>query len=214
MDGFSIAHLDDIEERTNGNMRWRAIRHHFGLSGFGATAWMAPEVGDRLMPEHDESGPGADQELYLVLRGSAIFELDGERHRAPLGTCVAVAPGVTRTAYAEQADTIVLALGAPPDQPYEPSGWELWMSLRQLYDAGRYAEVADRGRELLAGDPPYGMLFFNVACCESLAGRRAEALEHLRRAIELHAPLRELAREDPDLTALRDEPEFGRLIDS
>jgi hypothetical protein len=38
---------------------------------------------------------------------------------------------------------------------------------------------------LLTGDPPYADLFYNVACCESLAGRNDEAIAHLRRAIEL-----------------------------
>jgi hypothetical protein len=61
-------------------------------------------VGDRIINEHDESGPDADEELYLVLRGRATFELDGDRVAAATGTFVFAAPGVKRTAYAEAAE--------------------------------------------------------------------------------------------------------------
>ncbi|WP_249012059.1 hypothetical protein [Conexibacter sp. DBS9H8] len=50
-------------------------------------------------------------ELYLVLTGSARFELAGESHRAPAGTFVHVRPGVMRTAFAETAPTTILAIG-------------------------------------------------------------------------------------------------------
>ena len=56
-------------------------------------------------------------------------------------------------------------------QRYAP---ELWDSVRPLYDAGRYAEAADRGRELIEARPDQGYLYYNVACCESLAGRTAD----------------------------------------
>src|SRR4029453_6130613 len=45
--------------------------------------------------------------------------------------------------------------------------------IRALYDAGKYNEAADRGRELLDADPKYSRysnLLYNLACTESLAG--------------------------------------------
>ena len=81
-----------------------------------------------------------------------------------------------------------------------------------LYEAGKYAEVSDRGRELLAANPQYGGLFYNVACCESLAGRPAEAIEHLRLAIDRSEQCRSLAAEDSDFDPIRDEPAFKELI--
>jgi hypothetical protein len=51
-----------------------------------------------------------------------------------------------------------------------------------------------------------------VACCESLAGRTADAIEHLREAIERWEGCREMAKEDPDLDPIRDEPAFVALI--
>jgi tetratricopeptide (TPR) repeat protein len=62
-------------------------------------------------------------------------------------------------------------------------GFEIWVPLGPLYEAGEYAKAADRGRELIKAHPEYPLLFYNVACCESLAGRTADAIEHLRLAI-------------------------------
>ena len=47
---------------------------------------------------------------------------------------------------------------------------EAWGPLQALYDAGDYAEVADRARPLIAADPGDAELLYNVACSESLAG--------------------------------------------
>ena len=90
---------------------------------------------------------------------------------------------------------------------------ELWEPLRPLYDAGQYAEAADQGRELLEAHPGYGDLFYNVACCESLAGRTADALRDLVRAVDTSESFRELARDDADFDPIRSEPAFQELID-
>ena len=42
------------------------------------------------------------------------------------------------------------------------------------------------------------MLLYNTACCESLAGRTADAIEHLRLAIERAERFRSLAADDSD----------------
>jgi hypothetical protein len=67
-------------------------------------------------------------------------------------------------------------------------------------------------RTIVERDPAYGMLFFNLACCESLTGRTGEALDALRRAVELSDEFRSLARGDPDLAAIRSDPAFVDLI--
>jgi hypothetical protein len=51
----------------------------------------------------------------------------------------------------------------------------------------------------------------NVACSESLLGRTDDALDHLRRAIQLMPEIARFARDDQDLAALRDEPGFAEL---
>jgi hypothetical protein len=93
---------------------------------------------------------------------------------------------------------------------HAPELW--WDAARPLYDAGRYAEAADRGRELIEARPDQPYLFYNVACCESRAGRTADAVEHLRRAIELWEGCRELAGTDADFDPIRDDPGFRELV--
>jgi tetratricopeptide (TPR) repeat protein len=209
--GYAVARLDEIEETTDGRAPWRPVRHHFGISGFGVNAFTGHEAGDRIINEHDEAEPDANEELYLVLQGRAAFELDGERVVASPGTFVFVRPGVKRTAFAEEPETTIVALGGTPGQAYEVEGWELWAPLRPLYEAGEYAEAADRGRALVEAHPEYSGLFYNVACCESLAGRTADALDHLRRAIEMSERFRAFAKQDSDFDPIRDEPGFREL---
>jgi tetratricopeptide (TPR) repeat protein len=212
MSGYVVAHLDEIAEVDDGRVPMRAVRHHFGITSFGVNAFTARAAGDRIINEHDESEPGSSEELYLVLRGRASFELDGERRDAPAGTFVFVRPGVKRAAVAVEPGTTIVAVGGVPGKAYEPGGWELFASVRPLYEAGRYAEAADLGKQLLEDDPPYGDVFYNVACCESLAGRTADAIAHLRRAIELSEHARSFAQGDSDLDPIREDPAFKALL--
>src|SRR5205085_3757751 len=177
MSDYAVAHLDEIEEVDDGRCPSRRVRHHFGITSFGVNTWTAREAGDRLINEHDEDEEDGNEELYIVQRGHARFELDGERVDAPAGTFVFARPGVKRTAFAEEPGTTIVAVGGIPGKAYEPHGWELWAPLNPLYEAGRYDECAARGRELAAAHPEYPGLLYNVACCESLAGRSADAIE-------------------------------------
>ena len=212
MSKYAVAQLDEIEEMDDGRCPYRPVRHHFGITGFGATAWTARATGDRIINEHDEADGGSDEELYLVMRGHAVFELDGDRVAAPAGTLVFAPPGVKRTAFAEEPGTTIIALGGTPGQAYEPHGWELWAPLRPLYEQGEYAEVADRLREVAEAHPQYADLFYNLACCESLAGRKADAVDHLRRSITMSERFRAYAKDDSDFDPIRDEPAFKELI--
>ena len=214
MSGYAISRLDEIEEVSDGRCAFRPVRHHFGITAFGVNAWTGREEGDRIINEHDEAEPDANEELYLVVEGRAAFELDGERREAPAGTFVFVAAGVKRTAFAAEPGTTILAVGGVPGKAYESAGWEVWAPLQPLYQAGRYDEVADRGRELVESGPQYAPLLYNLACSESLAGRPADAVEHLRRAIELSERFRAYAKDDSDFDPIRGEPGFEELAGS
>ena len=120
MSGYAVAHLDEIDEQDDGRQPYRPVRHHFGITAFGVNAWTARDAGDRIINEHDESNPDGNEELYLVLQGHAVFELDGERVDAPAGTLVFARPGVKRTAFAEEPGTTIVAIGGTPGKAYEP----------------------------------------------------------------------------------------------
>lgn len=213
MSGYEVAHLDDIDEITDGREPWRPVRHHFGITSFGINVWTAHDAGDRIINEHDEADD-EHEELYFVMNGRAVFELGGERVEAPAGTFVFVRPDVKRTAFAEEAGTTIIAVGGNPGKAYEPVGWELWAPLRPLYEAGEYAAVADRLLDLAEAHPEFPGLLYNLACCESLSGRATEALEHLRQAIERSERTRAWAEHDSDLDPIRNEPGFKELVGS
>jgi tetratricopeptide (TPR) repeat protein len=212
MSGYAVARLEEIEETSDGRCPYRPVRHHFGITAFGVNAWTARDAGDRIINEHDEDEPDGNEELYLVMHGHAVFELDGDRVDAPAGTFVFARPGVKRTAFAEEPGTTIVALGGIQGKAYEAHGWELWAPVAPFYQAGEYAEAADRGRELAEANPQYAALSYNVACCESLAGRTADALDHLRHAIEMSERFRAYAKDDSDFDPIRGEPAFEELV--
>ena len=208
---WTSARLDDIEEISDGRVPWRPVRHHFGITSFGLNVFTGKEAGDRIINEHDEVDDG-HEELYLVHSGRARFELDDETVDAPAGTLVYAEPGVKRTAFAEEPNTTLVAVGGAPGRAYEAHGYEIWAPLVPLYRAGELEQVADRLDAALADDPPYSMIHFNAACIYSLTDQKEKALAHLRRAIDLSDQARELAKGDSDLDAIRDEPAFKELV--
>lgn len=85
--------------------------------------------------------------------------------------------------------------------------WTTWEAQRRahgFFERGDHAGAADSLHGALGqGEEP--MLLYNLACYESLAGRRDDALEHLQRAIELDGSYRALADGDADFDAIRAE---------
>jgi tetratricopeptide repeat protein/AraC-like protein len=198
------ARIDDLFDG-----RRAAVRQRFDIQAFGANGWRGAEPGDLVIDDHDEEVEG-HEELYVVLRGRAIFTLAGDQVDAPPGTLVFVPPQVRRTAVAAEPDTVVLVLGGEAGRPFSPSGWEEWdaLGISELVEAKRYEEAADRYGEALARHSDHPGILFNLACLESLAGRRDEAIAHLERAIERYPRNAEYARTDPDFDPIRDEPRF------
>ncbi len=67
MSGYAVAHLEEIDEISDGRCPMRPVRHHFGITSFGVNAWTGREAGDRIINEHDESEEqDLQEELYLV----------------------------------------------------------------------------------------------------------------------------------------------------
>ena len=199
--------IEPIDYRQDTHMH--PVRHHFGISAFGTNAWTGENVGDRLMPEHEEDA--GSEELYVVLRGRARFEIGGETVDAPEGTLLFVRPETNRTAFAEEAGTQVLAVGSTVGEAYHGGGWEVWAPFHPQYEAGEYEAVIDSARETLEASG-YAAPLYNLACCEAQLGRKEDAIGHLRTAFEKRPGLRDLAKEDTDLDPLREEPEFVELI--
>jgi uncharacterized Ntn-hydrolase superfamily protein len=83
--------------------------------------------------------------------------------------------------------------------------WSSWDAMRRAANAaerGDHAGAAELMRTALARGED-ALLLYNLACHESLAGRRDDAVEHLRRALALDASYRDLAAGDPDFDPIR-----------
>ncbi len=103
-------------------------------------------------------------------------------------------------------------VGLPDSVRRDGQDLDLWRdAAKHLCDAGRYADAAAKGRELVEAHPDQVYLHYNIACCESRAGRTTEAITQLRLAIEAWEGFRAMATEDSDFDRLRDEPTFRAL---
>ena len=205
---WQVARLDDIERRD----RDIPVREHLGIKAFGINAF-TPGEDALLINEHDESGSG-QEELYIVLDGTATFELDGETVDAPAGTMVFVSPETRRKA---TGDGTVLVLGGTPGQAYQALDWgEAWSFHRdslKAYGEQRYADALADVRAGLDHMPDHPGLHYNYACFASLAGETGdETFGHLQRSVELFPPFREQARGDEDFAAVRDDPRFDEAL--
>jgi quercetin dioxygenase-like cupin family protein len=124
-----VVHIDDIPTAAQDfepNADWKPLRHHLGIGGFGANAFVARTTGP-VVSEHVEAtdSPSRHEELYFVARGSATFSVDGEEIDAPEGTFLFVRdPERSRGATAHEAGTVVLAFGAEPGAAFAVSDWE------------------------------------------------------------------------------------------
>jgi tetratricopeptide (TPR) repeat protein len=190
---------------------WHPVRRRLGIRAFGINAYTAEAVGHQVIEEHDETGGGAGghEEVYVVLHGRATFTLDGESLDAPAGTLVFISdPKVKRKAVSEAEGTLVLAIGAEPGVPYEPSPWEWYFSAMPAFREERWDEAIALMEEGLAERPEHPSILYNLACAESRAGRPLDALTHLQAAVRADPKLADRAREDPDLDPIRREPGF------
>jgi tetratricopeptide (TPR) repeat protein len=209
---FEVASLDGLA-RFQDDPVTLPIRAPLGIEAFGVNAYEAPEAGEQVIEDHDETGSGAGghEELYVVLRGHARFTVAGEDVDAPAGMFVFVRdPKTRRGAVAVEPRTTVLVVGSTRGRPFVPSPWDSWLATLPHREAGDHAAAAQVLRGALQRHPDNPTVLYNLACYEALAGQRAEALAHLARAFELEPSARRWAQDDSDLDSIRDDPGFPR----
>ena len=207
---YAVARIEEVESlRTRHGYDWHSIRHHFDVRAFGVNANVAVEPGV-IVEEHDEMHEdGGQEELYVVVSGHATFTLDGEEVDAPAGTLVFVRdPAVRRAAVAHEAGTTLLCVGGRPGQPFRVSTWEYSRRAIQSFEAGDPEAAVRIMEEVHAERPDDARALYDLACFESLAGHREDALVHLRQAFAGDPSLREIAGDDSDLDPIRDDPSF------
>jgi uncharacterized cupin superfamily protein len=114
---ITILHRDDVERTGN----WSLVRRTLGVASFGMNIVDIPP-GEGI-PEHDETSRD-QEEVFMVLSGSAIIVIDGRRDAAPAGTLARLDPEPTRTVVNEGEEVAsVLIVSAPRTSDYEPMAW-------------------------------------------------------------------------------------------
>jgi mannose-6-phosphate isomerase-like protein (cupin superfamily) len=134
---YEIARLEDIALTETGAhpllrlaLQWRQVRHHFMIREFSVNAFTSTARDQEIVHEHFEQPNDAtddvgDEELYLVLGGSATVRLNDETVPVEPGTFVFVGdPSVVRSITAHEPGTTVLAFGTNPGVRFVVSKFE------------------------------------------------------------------------------------------
>ena len=117
-----ITSIPTVSNADSGDPAWYPLQHALGIDTFGLNLFVASRADQLLVEDHDEQASG-QQELYLILEGRTVFELDGEEVHLDSGTALAVSDtSVRRSARALTSGTALLVVGASND-PFE-SSWD------------------------------------------------------------------------------------------
>ena len=213
---FQVTSFDELEpHRTQEGRQTLNVRRKVGIQSFGVGAYATTAADIPVVVEHDETSPAGNQheELYAVVAGHATFTVDGEEIDAPAGTLVFVAdPTVKRGAVAKVEGTRVLAIGGTPGKAWRMSAGEASGDWYGHYEKQEYEQGREILESTLADYPGNAFLHYNIACCESLLGRKDEALENLALAVAAHEPFVALARDDKDFDPIREDSRFAELV--
>lgn len=122
MSDVTVKHVGDIGYHQ-GPHAIPGIRFRLAAKELGVTAWgmnvIELEPSNAAYPEHDHVKDG-QEEVYVVLDGSATLHANGQTWLLESGMIVRVGPSVKRRLLAGARGLTVLALGATPGQPYSP----------------------------------------------------------------------------------------------
>ena len=113
--GYAAKSIDEMEAIHGGAVKLAAAE--LGIESFGMQVLDFP-AGFEHYPEHDHSADG-QEEVYVVLRGSAEFEIDGERVPIDTGRIVRIGPSSRRKLYPGESGVRVLAIGCAAEGAYE-----------------------------------------------------------------------------------------------
>lgn len=100
-------------------VRFRPARAALGVTAWGMNVLELDPHTDGY-PEHDHVADG-QEEVYVVLEGSAVLQIDGEERVVERGDLVRVPPAVRRKFVTRASSVTLLALGGTPGQVYTPN---------------------------------------------------------------------------------------------
>jgi mannose-6-phosphate isomerase-like protein (cupin superfamily) len=115
MEMYCSRSIDGLESIHGGAVKLAGAE--LGVETFGLQVLDFP-AGFEHYPAHDHSDDG-QEEVYVVLRGSADFEIDGKRVPAGAGTMLRVGAQGRRTLTPGPEGVRILAIGCAPGGTYE-----------------------------------------------------------------------------------------------
>jgi mannose-6-phosphate isomerase-like protein (cupin superfamily) len=115
MNGFMLKRIDELSSINHGAVKLAG--DELGVQTFGLQVLDLP-AGFADYPEHDHAQDG-QEEVYVVLDGSAELTVDGERIEAASGSLVRVEAQSRRKLVPGPQGVRVLAIGCLPGGEYE-----------------------------------------------------------------------------------------------
>ena len=115
MDSYKLRRIEELASINHGAVKLAA--DDLGVQSFGLQVLDLPP-GFTDYPEHDHT-QDRQEEVYVVLEGSATFEVAGEALQAEAGAMLRVDPNAKRKLVPGSAGVRVLAIGCAPDGAYE-----------------------------------------------------------------------------------------------
>ncbi|MGI8460452.1 MAG: cupin domain-containing protein [Solirubrobacterales bacterium] len=119
---FEIKHADEFETlEGSGGAKWTLARRGLDLTAFGMNLVEIPAGGSIVA--HDETASG-QVEVYAILEGDAVLEVNGADHAASAGTWARFDAEVERNIHnRSDAPLTALLIGCPTETGYEPMSW-------------------------------------------------------------------------------------------
>jgi quercetin dioxygenase-like cupin family protein len=116
MADLTVKRLDDFEGIFGGGMR--RARAGLGVTSFGMQVIELPPHFIHY-PEHSHAHD-EQEEVYVVLSGTATLQAGGEDHALEAGVFVRVGPNEKRKFVTGDQGVRILAIGGVPGKAYEP----------------------------------------------------------------------------------------------
>jgi mannose-6-phosphate isomerase-like protein (cupin superfamily) len=121
MNGFTAKRIDDLASINHGAVKLAG--DELGVRSFGLQVLDLPPGFDGY-PEHDHADDG-QEEVYVVLAGSAEVTVEGEPVHAGAGSLVRVEPESRRKLVPGPDGVRILAIGSAPDGYERPEAFRV-----------------------------------------------------------------------------------------
>jgi mannose-6-phosphate isomerase-like protein (cupin superfamily) len=115
MADYTAKRIEDMQAGFGGG--FVKARAELGVTAFGMQViQLPPEYAE--YPEHDHADSG-QEEVFAVLSGSGVMDIEGERVEMDGDTLIRVGPGTKRKVIAGPQGLRMLVVGCAPGEPYK-----------------------------------------------------------------------------------------------